>query len=359
MEFLRTIVLEVRPLVPLLAVTATVLAVLLGARWLFERRYGRIPAARFRTQLIMLGLTLAGLLAMVLALPVSDTLRGQLLSLIGILLSATIALSSTTFLGNALAGILLRVVKSFRMGDFIRVGEHFGRASERGLFHVEIQTEDRDLTTLPNLFLVTHPVRVVRESGTIVSATVSLGYDVPRRRVEELLLRAAAAVGLQEPFVHILELGDFSVSYRVAGLLTEVKQLLSTQSALHGAMLDELHDAAIEIVSPNFMNTRAIPEQLRFIPAVAARAEESAAAGEPAVEAVVFDKADEAEHLEGSAEEHQAVVVEVRELERALAAAGDAGQRRQLERRLRDARARQEGLERVLEEAAERPEGGG
>ena len=63
----------------------------------------------------------------------------------------------------------LRAVRNFRMGDFIRVAEHFGRVSERGLFHTEIQTENRDLTTLPNLFLVTHPVTTIRTSGTIVS----------------------------------------------------------------------------------------------------------------------------------------------------------------------------------------------
>jgi len=37
------------------------------------------------------------------------------------------------------------------------VGDYFGRVTERGLFHVEIQTEDRDLATLPNMFLVSQP----------------------------------------------------------------------------------------------------------------------------------------------------------------------------------------------------------
>ena len=51
-------------------------------------------------------------------------------------------------------------------GDFISAGDQFGRVTERGLFHTEIQTETRDLTTVPNLFLVTHPVTTVRSSGT-------------------------------------------------------------------------------------------------------------------------------------------------------------------------------------------------
>ena len=77
------------------------------------------------------------------------------------------------------------------MGDFIQCGEHIGRVSERGLLHTEIQPEGRDLITLPNLYLVSHPVSTVQPAGTLVECTVSLGYDVPREEIEEALLRLA------------------------------------------------------------------------------------------------------------------------------------------------------------------------
>ena len=284
--------------IPLLAVVAVTIALIAAIQWLLHRRYRNSEEGRFQTQAIVLGLSFAGLLAAVLALPIKDSLRAQLVGLIGILLSGAIALSSTTFLGNAMAGILLRAVRNFRLGDFIEVNGHFGRVSERGLFHTEIQTEDRDLTTLPNLFLVTHPVKVVRASGTIVSATVSLGYDVDRRRVREALLRAASAAGLQDPFVQLTELGDFSVSYRVAGLLGEVKQLLTARSRLRGAMLDELHgdDDGIEIVSPTFMNTRALAATAKIVPP--AESESGPAEDEVEMpEELLFDKADKAESV--------------------------------------------------------------
>jgi len=173
----------------------------------------------------MFSASLVVVLLVILALPLGHETRGQLLSLFGIVVSATIALGSSTLLGNAMAGIMLKVVRNFRSGDFVSVGESFGRVSERGLFHTEIQTPDRDLVTLPNLYLATTPVRVVRSSGTIVSATCSLGYDVNHTRVEELLRDAADTAGLTEPFVQVLDLGDFSVTYKVAGLLKEVKSL--------------------------------------------------------------------------------------------------------------------------------------
>ena len=116
------------------------------------------------------------------------------------------------------------------MGDFIRIGDYFGRVSGRGLFDTEIQTETRELISLPNSYCISHPVATILGSGTIIATTLSLGYDLDHKRIEELLIKAAQSCGLQEPFVHILKLGDFSVTYRVSGLLQEAKHLITAQS---------------------------------------------------------------------------------------------------------------------------------
>ncbi len=274
------------------------LILLYAVRAILNKRFKGKLEFRFRRQIATMILTLIALFVVILLLPVSETSRGQLLSLLGILLSAAIALSSTTLLGNLMAGMMLRAIRNFRAGDFVEVGEHFGRVSDRGLFHIEIQTEDRDLTTLPNLYLVTHPVSVSRSSGTIITATVSLGYDVPRRRVEELLLEAAAMAELQEPFVQVVDLGDYSVTYRVAGLLTEVKQIISARSKLRQMMLDSLHDGGVEIVSPTFMNTRALERGQVFIPVNDKTTKIKEPSYTSAPEDVVFDKAEKAESIE-------------------------------------------------------------
>jgi len=269
--------------------------IVLGILNRFLNRQGDLSGRRFRNQLIMSGAIFAGLLTVILGLPINPTTRGQLLSLIGIIISAAIALSSSTILGNAMAGIMLKTVRNFRSGDFLQVGDHLGRVTERGLFHTEIQTADRDLVTLPNIYLATTPVTVARQSGTVVSATVSLGYDVPQDRIREVLIEAAGSIGLQEPFVQILELGDFSVTYRAAGLLEETKQLLTFRSRLRSVMLGALHGAGIEIVSPHFRNIRNFQPGENFIPASTRRKVEEPVDAAP-VE-VVFDKAEEAESL--------------------------------------------------------------
>ncbi len=220
--------------------------------------------------------------------------------------TAIIALSSTTFVSNAMAGLMLRSLGNFHAGDFVLVGEHFGRVTERGLLHTEIQTEDRDLVTVPNLFLITQPVRVVRGSGTIVSCELSLGYDVPRERLTALLQEAARSAELEEPFVLVTDLGDFAVTYRVAGFLADVRRLVTARSALRAAVLDTLHGAGVEIVSPTFMNQRQLEPGRRLLPRDVAEPPPSAEHGVTAqeapaddgdVEAIIFDKAETAQRL--------------------------------------------------------------
>jgi len=269
-----------------------IIVALFVAHWLLNRHPNAV-SYRFRNQMLMIGFTAVAGLAILLILPITSETRGQLLSFFGILVTASIALSSTTFLGNALAGLMLRAVRNFRVGDFVRAGDHFGRVSERGLLHVEIQTEDRELTTLPNLFLVTNPVTTLRSSGTVISATVTLGYDLPRTKVRETLLEAAEKAGLTDAFVQILELEDFSVEYRVAGILKEVKQILTARSELRARILDSMHANRMEIVSPTFMNTRALSTRELVIPPSPMVSHPPEPEDSP--EGVVFDKAEEAE----------------------------------------------------------------
>jgi len=296
MNILNSFVTTVTNLVPTLATVAAVVAMLTAINWFLKRRWKDNADLQFRFQLIMLALTFAGMLAIILALPVNDATRGQLLSLIGILLSAAIALSSTTFIGNIMAGIMLKAVRSARPGDFITVADLTGRITEMGLLHTEVQTEFRDLVTVPNMYMVTQPMQVVRASGTIITAEVSLGYDVSYVRASKILCEAAAGAGLNDAFVHVRQLGDFSVTYRVAGLLEDVKSLISARSGLREAMLDALHANAIEIVSPNFMNTRTVAADKRYIPEPT---RERAVEQRTLAEDVVFDKAEEAASVEG------------------------------------------------------------
>lgn len=283
-------------LIPLLATAAAVLTLLIFAYWfLLGRRTDLANEHRLYRQIAMFGLTAAGAIAISLALPVSDSTRNQVIALIGVLLSGVIAFSATTIVSNLMAGLVLHVSRAFRTGDFIRVGEHFGRVVGRSLFNTELQTEHRELVYLSNAHMLSTPVTVVRSSGTIITATLSLGYDVHHTRVKGLLLEAARNAGLEEPFVKIVELGNYAISYSVSGLLTEVKGMLTSRSRLFESILDALHAAGIEIVSPSFMNQRRQGNDTKVLPVMG---EDVLQSDSPSLEDIVFDKAEEAEQLE-------------------------------------------------------------
>jgi len=291
--------------------------------------YAERPAQQHYRQLLMVCIWLIGIVLIVLLMPVGDEMRGQLLSFLGILLSATIALSSTTLVGNVMAGITLRFLRNCHLGDYISVGEHFGRISKMDLLAIEIQTEDRDLTALPNLFAVTNPLKVLRNSGTILHVDVSLGYDIGRNKVEDALLEAAERTELiEKPFVQITSLGDFSVVYRVSGLLTDVSQLIQTRRPLRANTLDALHDAGIEIVSPTYMSTRQLALDTRIVPEYEMR--EAPADDQPAPDEVVFDKAHRAEELQELKNSYTEASQRLLELEQELKDAGQGDERRPL-----------------------------
>jgi len=293
MDILLTIV---KNWVPTVLTAAFFYLIFLLAKKLLSRQIkGHSDKGLIRSIILFL-IVFIGIISIILSLPMSPDQKSSVTSLIGIVLSAVLGLSSTTFIGNAMAGIALRLRKSFRPGDFISVNDIFGRVTEQGLFHTEIQTINRDLTSLPNMTLATNPVKVTRSSGSFISVECSLGYDVNRLKIEEALLKAAKEAGLNDPFVHIISLGDFSIVYRVHGLLKDVKSIVSAKSRLTATVIDALHAAKIEIVSPNFMNQKQVGDTV-FIPKKY-RTTDKEVLEENTPENVIFDKAEEAEGIE-------------------------------------------------------------
>lgn len=290
-----------------------------AVRWIVDRSgKGRSDWGVIRS-IILFSIILAGAIILILALPLEDATKGQISQLIGIVISAVLALSSATFMGNALAGVMLRTIKNFRPGDFIHTQDHFGRVTERGLFHTEIQTENRDLLTIPNLYLATNPVRTTRSSGTFISSVCSLGYDVNRKKIEKALIKAVENTGLKDGFVRITDLGDFSVVYKTFGLLEDVKTIISAESRLNGCVLDALHEAGIEIVSPTFMNQKQVGDTV-FIPKKERQKAKDKLENKEAPENVIFDKADEAESIEKRKESLESINEKIKGFQEALKA---------------------------------------
>lgn len=281
--------------IPAVLIVLTTALLILAVRWLIRRTAKDDRSeTHFREQVAAVSIVLLGLVTIIFVLP-DDSDSNLAFSVVGLVVTGALAISSQSIIANAMAGLMLRSVSSFKPGDFIEVGGQMGRVSELGLFHTEIQSADRDLVTLPNSLMMNQPVRVVRSSGTIVSATVSIGYDVSRHRLEDLFVKAAEAADLLEPYVQVVDLGDYSVNYRVAGFLEDPRNLLASRSQLQGSILDTLSEAGVEIMSPMYIARRAVTNEPvlggDYAPSIASEIR-------PSAEDRVFDKAEAAGRME-------------------------------------------------------------
>ena len=335
--------------IPVLLVIAVVTVMARLAHWLIRYRQDKNHESDpFPHQFVTLFAVIIAIISVVLVMPIDVAVRNQLFVLLGLVLTAIIAFSSTTFAANILAGFMLRATRRLRPGNFISHGGDLGRITEIGLMQTEVQTRHRNFTYLPNTALLSEKIMVINPEATIVSAEVSLGYDVHHGVVEKHLISAAEQCGLEDPHVRVRELGDFSITYHIAGLLKEVKLLITTGSDLRKAMLDCLHAAGIEIVSPAFMNQRPVPPEQLFIPQAPVRGDKPVpASAADAPEKVIFDKADEAERIEDLKDHREQLLSRLKQLEAGLGKL-EGSQKRRAEQEIEAGNAKIKGLDVIL-----------
>jgi small conductance mechanosensitive channel len=277
------------------AVGGSIVVIFIG-RLILNRAVSDKRTVPYHRQFLTLIVSLVGLFLAIALLPLEATIRAQILSVLGIVLSAVIALSSTTLVGNAMAGIMLRLMKTYRAGDFVRFDDTLGRITDISLFHTEIQKVTRDLVAVPNSLLVSKAVHITRRDGTFVNAQVSIGYSEHHAAVEAALKEAAEQCELSEPFVLVDELLDHAVHYRVYALLAESHELISKTSQLRASILDVLHARGIEVVSPGIVNRREYPIDHHFVPPPQRVPETGDEQSD--IEGIVFDRAEQAESIE-------------------------------------------------------------
>jgi small-conductance mechanosensitive channel len=118
--------------------------------------------------------------------------------------------------------------------------------------------------TIPNaMVLSSHIVNYSSSAthrGLILHTTVTLGYDVPWRKVHEALIAAARATeGVIEdpaPFVLQTALNDYNVAYELNAYTNRASEMASLYSKLHQNMQDKCNEAGIEILSPLYAAVR-------------------------------------------------------------------------------------------------------
>lgn len=217
------------------------------------------PTNRLATLLIVA-------IAMVIAGPYLPGFGSPAFQGVSLFIGALLTLGSSSAVANALSGIILIYTRAFQIGDFIRIDDVVGEVQDKSLFVTRLLTPKQETVTIPNASVlnsnVTNYSAICRESHgyLLLHTTVTLGYDLPWRKVHDVLIEAAlATASIQKdppPFVLQTHLNDFNVSYQLNAYTAQPHLMPLIYSELHQNIQDHCNAAGIEILSPSFSALR-------------------------------------------------------------------------------------------------------
>ena len=201
-------------------------------------------------------------------LPNSDS---EIFQGVSVFIGVVVSLGSTSVVGNVMSGLVMTYMRPFRIGDFIRFGDTEGEVIEKSMLVTRIRTRKNDIVTIPNSNMMSSQTSnytfSAQRYGIIVHTKITIGYDEPWKKIESLLVQAAENTdGIKrhpKPFVRITALDDFYVEYEINGITDRAKTLSTVYSALHQQILDTMHGAGVEIMSPHIEAQRSeLPLQI-------------------------------------------------------------------------------------------------
>ena len=214
------------------------------------------------------------LLILVVIFPYIPGSNSEVFKGVSVFVGVLVSLGSSSLMSQIMAGAALIYTRAFRVGDRIKVGDVVGDVLEKGLLAIKLQTVKNEEITIPNATMLSSHVMnyslLAEGPGLILFTEVTIGYDVPWRKVHELLLRAAQETGgiLDQPSSFILQraLNDFYGVYQLNAYTRQPQNMLEIYSELHQRIQDIFFEAGVEIMSPHYIavrdgNALAIPKK--------------------------------------------------------------------------------------------------
>jgi small-conductance mechanosensitive channel len=257
--------------VPALLIAFAILLIARFATSLLGRFFDRVAAGRVTLgwldadtvrptrRLVMIGVWLFALAMAYPYLPGSNTEAFKGLS---VLVGLMVSIGGASVVGQALAGLILMYTHTFRIGDYVRVGECEGTVVAMGMYQTRIRTGLGDELTLPSSLVLGSVTRnysrPVTGHGFVLDTTVTIGYDVPWRQVHAMLEEAAQRTpGLtRAPAARVYQtaLSDFYVEYRLVTLATmdSPRSRAEALGALHEHIQDVFNEHGVQIMSPHY-----------------------------------------------------------------------------------------------------------
>jgi small-conductance mechanosensitive channel len=208
----------------------------------------KVAANALRALLLMLGLLFA-----LSAVGVDLTA----LSVLGGALGVGLGFGLQKLAANYVSGFVILLERSLRIGDHVKVDGFEGQIKDIKTRFTLIRAPNGRESVVPNEALISQRVEnlSLEDSNVLLTSNVTVGYDADPRRVQALLIQAAASCPrvLASPAPHalLLNLGVDGLEFQVGYWINDpVNGQNNVRSSVNIALLDALRRAGVEIPYP-------------------------------------------------------------------------------------------------------------
>jgi len=207
-------------------------------------------------------------LALVVAYPYIPGSQTEAFKGVSLFIGIVFSLGSSSAISNIIAGYMLTYRRALKTGDRVRIGNATGEVIETRLQVTHLRSIKNEEIIIPNSQIMMGEVlnysSLSRTRGLILHTEVGIGYEVPWRQVEAMLLAAAGrTAGLcaePRPFVLEKRLGDFAVIYELNVYCRKVEAMLQLYAELHRNILDLFNEYGVQIMTPAYETDPRVPK---------------------------------------------------------------------------------------------------
>src|SRR2546429_699745 len=178
------------------------------------------------------------------------------------------SLGASSVVANMMAGYSLIYRRTFKVGDRVKINDVVGDVVAMRLQVTHLRTIKNEDVIVPNSVILTSQVvnysTYAAREGLILHTTVGIGYEVPWRQVEAMLLLAASRTpdlqAVPSPLVLPTSLGDFAVNYEPKPYFRDSHSMAARYTALHRNIQDVFNEYGVQIMTPAYESDPASPK---------------------------------------------------------------------------------------------------
>lgn len=202
---------------------------------------------------------------LIISAPINQEIRTWLLKGLAATFSVPVLFAGMNPVKNIIGGFFLHLKPSFKPGHIIKINGVEGWVMEVGIMKTVIKDQYVRNVHIPNKDFSDSVCKVVDAKETIIYAELSLGYDANSNIVTKALMKSAEDCGLEKGAVWVKKLGNNSISYEIRAFLKDTNKFYSMQSQLKMKAMQNLHQAKIEVLSPEFINIRRLESDKKIL----------------------------------------------------------------------------------------------